>query len=108
MISTRVAKVNFLSITQNGRRMCAWLDEFELRWQELEAVADRARAHPRHTRRSGGGGGAVLGCAHGGATASSLPARVGGHQLGQRRGIRRVPQYTNDESLRHIWRPQGL
>jgi hypothetical protein len=24
-----VAKVNFLSITQNGRRMCAWLDELQ-------------------------------------------------------------------------------
>jgi hypothetical protein len=30
LISTRgVAKVNFLSITQNGRRMCAWLDELQ-------------------------------------------------------------------------------
>jgi hypothetical protein len=29
-ISTRgVAKVNFLSITQNGRRVCAWLDELQ-------------------------------------------------------------------------------
>jgi hypothetical protein len=29
-ISTRgVAKVNFVSITQNGRRMCAWLDELQ-------------------------------------------------------------------------------
>jgi hypothetical protein len=30
MISTRgVAKVNFLSITQNGKRMCAWLEEVQ-------------------------------------------------------------------------------
>jgi hypothetical protein len=29
-ISTRgVAKVNFLSITQNGKRMCAWLEEVQ-------------------------------------------------------------------------------
>jgi hypothetical protein len=28
-VTRGVPKVNFLSITQNGRRMCAWLDELQ-------------------------------------------------------------------------------
>ena len=53
IISTRgVAKVNFLSITQNGKRMCAWLEEVQPGVQRVRPsvakpfASDRPRYNP--------------------------------------------------------------